>query len=114
MSYPSICALSQRPQLTHNPLSSPYGERERSVPVMIVVAGPSGSGKSSNFPIQSMSVPYFSVDDWCAQREGSYHGISPETRRRGGELCEAFVREQIEKRESFAVETTLRGVHAIE
>ena len=63
MSYPSTCALSQRPQLTHNPLSSPHGERERSAPVMIVVAGPSGSGKSSNFPIQSMGVPYFSVDD---------------------------------------------------
>jgi predicted ABC-type ATPase len=80
---------------------------------MIVIAGPSGSGKSSNFPLQEFGLPYFSVDDWCAQHEGSYQGISPETRRLGGQLCEAFVYDCINQRVSFAVETTLRGTHAI-
>ena len=81
---------------------------------MIVIAGPSGSGKSSNFPLQELGLPYFSVDDWCAQHEGSYQGISPETRRLGGQLCESFVYDCIKQRVSFAVETTLRGTHAIE
>ncbi len=80
---------------------------------MIVVAGPSGSGKSSNFPIQDMEVPFFSVDDWCARYEGSYQSISLKTRQLGSQKCEHFITEHIKKHESFAVETTLRGDHAI-
>jgi len=36
-------------------------------PVMQVVAGPSGSGKSSLFPVAATGVDYFNVDDRCAE-----------------------------------------------
>jgi predicted ABC-type ATPase len=81
--------------------------------VMIVIAGPSGSGKSTVFPVDSFGMPWFNVDHWCAQMSGSYQSITPELRSLGGQECERFVYQMIRERSSFAVETTLRGCHAI-
>ena len=81
--------------------------------VMLVIAGPSGSGKSTVFPTESFGVECFNVDHWCAKLSGSYQSISPEIRSLGGQESERFVEKMIETQTSFAVETTLRGRHAI-
>ena len=40
---------------------------------MQVVAGPSGSGKSSLFPVAATGVDHFNLDDRCARlNRGSY------------------------------------------
>lgn len=82
---------------------------------MQVVAGPPGSGKSRLFPIQRSGLDWFSVDDRCAELNGgSYHGIPPEVRARASRECEAFIAGHIEARRSFAVESTLRALVAVE
>lgn len=82
---------------------------------MLVVAGPPGSGKSRLFPIQRSGLDWFSVDDRCAELNGgSYQGIAPEVRARASRECEAFIRAHIEARRSFAVESTLRTLVAVE
>jgi predicted ABC-type ATPase len=76
---------------------------------MQVVAGPSGSGKSSLFPVDAAGVDHFNVDDRCARlNRGSYVGIGPEIRAQANAECEAFIARHITTRTSFAVETTLR------
>ena len=75
---------------------------------MLAVAGPSGSGKTTDFPVTAFGVDSFNVDDRCAQIQGSYVGISREVRRAVAGECERFVRDHIDRRQSFAVETTLR------
>ena len=76
---------------------------------MQVVAGPSGSGKSSLFPVAAAGVDHFNIDDRCAQlNRGSYLGIRPEIRAQANAECEAFIAQHIASRTSFAVETTLR------
>ena len=77
------------------------------------IIGPSGSGKSTVFPVDSFGLPWFNVDHWCAQMSGSYQSITPELRALGGKECERFVHHMINARSSLAVETTLRGCHAI-
>ena len=86
---------------------------DRHQAVMIVIAGPSGSGKSTVFPVDSFGIPWFNIDHWCAQISGSYQSITPELRALGGEECERFVHHMIDVGSSLAVETTLRGLHAI-
>lgn len=81
---------------------------------MLVVAGPPGSGKTTYFPGAAFHVDSFNIDDRCAQLQGSYRGIAPETRRAVAKQCERFVREHIAQRTSFAVETTLRTAASIE
>lgn len=77
-------------------------------PVMIVVAGPPGSGKSTFFPIGALGVDAFSIDDRCAQIVGSYRAIPPAVRKAVSQECESFVQEHIGQGSSFAVETTMR------
>lgn len=81
---------------------------------MIVVAGPPGSGKTTFFPVTAFRIDAFNVDDRCAQIQGSYRAISREVRRAVAKECELFVREHIQYRHSFAVETTLRTTAAID
>src|SRR5580693_5287796 len=83
-------------------------------PRTIVVAGPPGSGKTTYFPVTAFGVDSFNIDDRCAQIVGSYRAISREVRRAVAIECERFVREHIERREGFAVETTLRTMASIE
>ena len=77
---------------------------------MLVVGGPSGSGKSSLLPLAETGFDHFNVDDRCAAlNNGSYQKISGETRDRANKECEEFIDEHIRDRKSFAVETTLRS-----
>jgi predicted ABC-type ATPase len=85
------------------------------VPKMIVVAGPPGSGKSSIFPVTSFGVASFNADDRAAELNGgSYVGISKEIRHTVNREFEAFVSHYIERRTSFAIETTLRSAVTFE
>lgn len=82
---------------------------------MIVIAGPSGSGKSRHFPASEFGVASFNVDDRCAAlNRGSYHSTPPHVRQQAQQACEAFVAECTARGESFAVETTLRSPIAID
>jgi predicted ABC-type ATPase len=82
---------------------------------MIVVAGPPGSGKSSIFPVSSLGVSYFNADDRAAELNGgSSVGIPKHLRIVVNREFEAFVLGCIERRASFAIETTLRSVVTFE
>jgi predicted ABC-type ATPase len=81
---------------------------------MIVVAGPPGSGKTRYFPVTAFGVDSFNIDDRCAQILGSYRSIPRDVRRAVAKECERFVLDHIQNRKSFAVETTLRTVAAID
>lgn len=80
---------------------------------MIVVAGPPGSGKTRYFPVTAFGVDAFNIDDRCAQILGSYRAIPRDVRRAVAKECERFVLDHIGRRQSFAVETTLRTSAAI-
>ncbi len=81
---------------------------------MLVVAGPPGSGKTTYFPVAAFRVDSFNIDDRCAQILGSYRAISRDVRRAVAKECERFVLDRIGRGQSFAVETTLRTIAAIE
>jgi hypothetical protein len=77
---------------------------------MIVIAGPPGGGKSSVFPVSSFGVAFFNADDRAAELNRSSHvGIPTHIRFAVSREFEAFVLECIERRTSFAIETTLRS-----
>jgi len=79
-------------------------------PRMIVVAGPPGSGKSTAFPVNGFGVACFNADDRAAElNRGSYVGISAQIRQQVNREYEQFVSESIQRRQSFAIETTLRS-----
>ncbi len=82
-------------------------------PRMIVVAGPSGSGKSAFFPVRRLAPRGFNVDDRAAQIHGSYLAIPLKVRRQAQAECESFVLQEIKAFEDFAVETTLRSQAAL-
>ncbi|HEX4416969.1 MAG TPA: hypothetical protein VH165_03675 [Kofleriaceae bacterium] len=82
---------------------------------MIVIAGPSGSGKSRHFAANSFGVAFFNVDDRCAELNGGfYHGTPAQVRAQAQHECEQFVARCTAQRISFAVETTLRSTIAID
>lgn len=84
-------------------------------PKMIVVAGPPGSGKSSIFPLSNFGVAWFNADDRAAELNGgSYVGISRHTREIVNRQFEEFVFVCVERRTSFAIETTLRSAMTFE
>lgn len=84
-------------------------------PEMIVIAGPSGSGKSRHFPARGFGVASFNVDDRCAELNGdSYRGTPAEVREQAQRECEQFIADCTARQISFAVETTLRSAIAID
>ena len=84
-------------------------------PKMIVIAGPPGSGKSSIFPVSSFGVTYFNADDRAAEMNGgSYREIPQHIRKAVNLELEAFILGSIERRTSFALETTLRSTVTFE
>lgn len=80
---------------------------------MIVVAGPSGSGKSAFFPVKRLAPRGFNVDDRAAQIHGSFVAIPLKVRRQAQAECESFVLQEIKAMRDFAVETTLRSNAAL-
>ena len=78
-------------------------------PLMVVVAGPPGSGKSTAFPVAESGEDHLNIDDLAAELNGgSYRNIPLEIRAEANHQCEAFIEEHIREGKSFAVETTLR------
>ena len=76
---------------------------------MTIVAGPPGRGKSKLFPASSEGVPFFNADDRSAQWNGGTYQQIPEAVRAKVNLeFEAFIAVHIERRQSFAFESTLR------
>ncbi len=77
---------------------------------MFIIAGPPGAGKSSAFPLNAFVDRFFNADDRAAElNSGSYLEIPLEIRRIVNREFESFVHGCIARRESFAVETTLRS-----
>ena len=64
--------------------------------------------------MSAFGVDGFNIDDRCAQILGSYRAIPRDVRRAVAQECERFVLDHIERKRSFAVETTLRTPAAIE
>ena len=84
-------------------------------PEMIVIAGPSGSGKSRHFPARDFDVAFFNVDDRCAElNHGSYRATPSAVRAQAQRECEQFIATCTANGTSFAVESTLRTPIAIE
>jgi predicted ABC-type ATPase len=80
------------------------------MPIMYVVAGPAGSGKTSAFPGSQFGCDYFNADDHAAQLNGgSYIGIPKSIRKEVGPICEKFIQDHIAAGKDFATETTLRS-----
>jgi len=93
-------------------------------PRMLIVAGPSGGGKSSLFPIFKTQTDAFSTDLRAASLLGEAVGAGcpvwlprPEHvakymgfRQQAGREMERFIDDHIDRRRSFAFETTLREV----
>jgi predicted ABC-type ATPase len=85
------------------------------MPIMYVVAGPAGSGKTSAFPGDSFGCDYFNADHYAAMLNGgSYIGISKSIRKEVGPICERFIQDHITACNDFATETTLRSTIAFE
>jgi predicted ABC-type ATPase len=82
---------------------------------MIVIAGPSGSGKSRHFGARTLGIASFNVDDRCAELNGGiYSGIPVAIRTQAQQECEGFISDCTTQGTSFAVETTLRSAVAID
>jgi predicted ABC-type ATPase len=108
---------------------------------MFVIAGPSGSGKSSVFTASEFGVDWFNADDAASMfntgrlpaeagltmidggvgalpehvlNDRNYHGITADVRSAVNQFCESFIRGHIANHKSFAVETTLRTDIAIQ
>ncbi len=79
-------------------------------PLMFVVAGPPGSGKTTAFPVSEFGAAFFNADDRSAAlNSGSYAGISRQIRQQVNCEYAEFVTNYVNRRESFAIETTLRS-----
>jgi predicted ABC-type ATPase len=80
------------------------------MPIMFVVAGPAGSGKSTAFPGDGFGCDYFNADNYAAMLNGgSYVGIPKSIRAEVGPICEKFIEGHIASGIDFATETTLRS-----
>jgi len=79
-------------------------------PRMIVVAGPPGSGKSTNFPLSEYGYDWFNADDRAAELNGgSFRKIPKEIRAQVNLEFQEWILGHIQDGKSFALETTLRS-----
>ena len=81
---------------------------QTSQPVMHVIAGPPGSGKSTAFPVAEVGIDYFDADLRASQFHGSFQGISRQIRELVNRELESFIESHVQDRKSMAFETTLR------
>ena len=71
--------------------------------LMVVVAGPAGSGKSRHFPVDVFGCDGFNVDLRAAALNGGSSRAIPRAQRlQAQKECEAFVLGHIARSESFA------------
>lgn len=79
-------------------------------PLMAIVAGPPGAGKSSIFSLSDFAGNVFNADDRAAELNGgSYQSIPLSVRTVVNREFEQFVHSNIAAGTSFALETTLRS-----
>ena len=78
-------------------------------PLMVIIAGPPGAGKSSVFSLSDFADNVFNADDRAAELNGSYQSIPLHVRKIVNREFERFVHSNITAGTSFALETTLRS-----
>jgi len=84
-------------------------------PVMVIIAGPPGAGKSSIFSLSDFADTVFNADDRAATLNGgSYQSIPLSVRAVVNREFEQFVHSNIAAGTSFALETTLRSTITFE
>ncbi|MBN2371558.1 MAG: tetratricopeptide repeat protein [Vicinamibacteria bacterium] len=77
-------------------------------PVMVVVAGAPGSGKSVLFPVHRTGFDHFNFHERCAElNDGSRVALPAEARTRARREHARFIAEHVRYRRSFAVESNL-------
>ncbi len=77
---------------------------------MVIVAGPSGSGKSSRLPLSAFGVDSFNPDYRAAElKPASLRKISRQVRTNAGAAFDRWIIDHIALRKSLALETTLRS-----
>ena len=88
---------------------------EKRTPIMRVVAGPPGAGKSVAFPVKEAGLDYFDADARAAELNGGSHIAIPQyIRSIVNQEFEAFIEDHIAKRRSLTFETTLRSTITFE
>ncbi len=88
---------------------------EKRTPIMRVVAGPPGAGKSVAFPVMKAGFDFFDADARAAELNGgSYLAIPQYIRSIVNTEFEAFIDDHIAKGCSFTFETTLRSAITFE
>ncbi len=77
---------------------------------MVIVAGPSGSGKSSRLPLAAFGVDSFNPDYRAAElKPASPRKISRQVRTNAAAAFDRWIIDHIALRKSLALETTLRS-----
>ena len=86
-------------------------------PRLIIVAGPSGSGKSRSFPreyFEGQGIDYFNIDDRIRElNSSSFDQVLQPLRDQANRDLNQFVDRHIAERKDMAFETTLRTDYAI-
>ena len=86
-------------------------------PRLIVVAGPSGSGKSRSFPreyFQTQGVDYYNIDDRIRELNGgSFDQVPQSLRDQANRDLNQFIERHVAEQKNMAFETTLRNDYAI-
>lgn len=79
-----------------------------SPPVLDLIAGPQGSGKSTFFPVSGRGLEYFNIDDHRRMlNAGSSQGIPDRARRRATTDYRAFIERHLRSKTGFSIEVTL-------
>lgn len=77
-------------------------------PVMDLVAGPQGSGKSTFFPVADRGFDAFNIDDHRKRLNGGRsQGIPEPVLRQAAADYEAFIEKHLRDKASFSIEVTL-------
>lgn len=84
------------------------GESGRLSPIMHLVGGPQGSGKSTFFPVATSGQDSFNIDDERKRlNRDSSQRIPPEVQRAATKAYRKFIEDHISAKRSFSIEVTL-------